>query len=220
MSKTTELRASNLKDEESSPLSILIADDHRLLVEAVASILDKSGMIVSTAFSLQETLDKLNMTPKPDITLLDVVMPGMVGLESVKAVVEAAKPQRVILFSSTTNSNLINAALDENVLGVIPKSLPLRSLVSVLNLVASGQVFLPSEIARQALEKPSRSAALTAPELFVLQLTAEGKINKEIAHSMNVNEATVKMHMRSLCHKIGARNRAHAVSVGRELGLI
>lgn len=99
--------------------------------------------------------------------------------------------------------------------------LPLQSLNSVIQLIMSGQVFVPTGATQTTMEKSgSDGADLSEKELFVLRLAADGLTNKEIARDMDASEVTVKMHMRAICKKLGARNRAHAAMISRERALI
>ncbi|SPF80054.1 response regulator [Pseudoprimorskyibacter insulae] len=202
-------------------LNILIADDHRLLGEAVANLLRAgAGFYVKTAETYDETVKAINSDTVFDIVLLDLKMPGMVGLDSVKAIVERSSPARVVLFTGQIDRHFLNSALDIGVRGLIPKTMPLQSLTSVIQLINSGQVFVPMQELNAAGESSAGTdAKLSEKELFVLRLAADGMTNKEIARDMGATEVTVKMHMRSICKKLGARNRAHAAIISRELAL-
>jgi two-component system nitrate/nitrite response regulator NarP len=202
-------------------LNILIADDHRLLGEAVANLLRAgAGYSVKTAETYEETVKAINNSDGFDIVLLDLKMPGMVGLDSVKSVVERAAPARVVLFTGQIDRHFLNSALDLGVRGLIPKTMPLQSLTSVIQLINSGQVFVPMQELNAAGENTAGTdAKLSEKEMFVLRLAADVMTNKEIARDMGATEVTVKMHMRSICKKLGARNRAHAAIISRELAL-
>ena len=202
-------------------LNILIADDHRLLGEAVANLLRAgAGYSVKTAETYEETVKAINNSDGFDIVLLDLKMPGMVGLDSVKSVVERAAPARVVLFTGQIDRHFLNSALDLGVRGLIPKTMPLQSPTSVIQLINSGQVFVPMQELNAAGENTAGTdAKLSEKEMFVLRLAADGMTNKEIARDMGATEVTVKMHMRSICKKLGARNRAHAAIISRELAL-
>jgi two-component system, NarL family, nitrate/nitrite response regulator NarL len=198
---------------------VLIGDDHRLLGEAVANLLKSSaGYVVATAETYDATVAALTAAPY-DVVLLDLKMPGMNGLASVKQVVEKAAPARVVLFTGQVDRHFLNSALEFGVRGLIPKTMPLQSLLSVIQLIASGQVFVPM----QDTENRSQGAGdtpLSEKEHFVLSRAAEGLTNKEIARDMAISEVSVKMHMRAICRKLDARNRAHAVMISRERALL
>ena len=145
----------------------------------------------------------------------------MLGLKSVKEVIAAAAPTKVVLLSGNADTTLVRAAVDEGGLGLIPKTLSLKALVSVVEFVLSGQVFVPAEdtIGRKAAESPG-IANLGEREVSILRFTADGRTNKEIASALGLTEVTIKMHMRAICRKLNARNRAHAVTISNEYGLL
>ena len=202
-------------------LNILIADDHRLLGEAVANLLRAgAGYSVKTAETYEETVKAINNSDGFDIVLLDLKMPGMVGLDSVKSVVERAAPARVVLFTGQIDRHFLNSALDLGVRGLIPKTMPLQSLTSVIQLINSGQVFVPMQELNAAGENTAGTdAKLSEKEMFVLRLAADGMTNKEIARDLNIAEPTVKLHMKSLYRKMKVSNRTQAALVARDKGL-
>lgn len=199
---------------------ILLADDHKLLVDAVSVVLEKSGYHVSAANDFHEATQALNDGCRPDLVLLDLNMPGMTGIASVASVVKGAGAGHVALFSGRVEDGFLRAALELGVRGSIPKTLPLRSLVSVIELIRSGQVYVPATSILSRAESDGTETDLSATERSVLRMAAEGKKNKEIAYAMQLGEARVKMHLRNICRKIGARNRAHAAVIAREIGTL
>lgn len=200
---------------------ILLADDHNLLAEAVSSMLNaQEGFEARTTDSLQGVFSVLADDPDIDIVLLDLKMPGMVGLDSVKAVVERAANAKVVLFTGMVDRHFLHSALDLGCKGLIPKTMPLQSLNSVIGLIMSGQVFVPMEVNNGSSDGNTEDHGLSDKEMFVLRLAADGLTNKEIARDMDASEVTVKMHMRSICKKLNARNRAHAAMISRERAII
>ena len=209
----------NSAQSSDNGLNVLIGDDHRLLGEAVANLLRSSaGYTVATAESYDTTMSALSGGGF-DVVLLDLKMPGMNGLSSVKQVVDKAAPARVVLFTGQVDRHFLNSALEFGVRGLIPKTMPLQSLLSVIQLIASGQVFVPMQ---ETESRPSGGGdtPLSEKEHFVLSRAAEGLTNKEIARDMAISEVSVKMHMRAICRKLEARNRAHAVMISRERALL
>ena len=197
-------------------IRVIIADDHVLLGQAVAATLrseDKYDVTVVT--SLSQLLDRLKEA-QFDIVMLDLKMPGMVGLPSVRQVCEAVGEGNVVLFTGQVDRRFVEDCLEIGVTGHIPKDLPLRSLDSALQLIHSGQTFLPVATGTEA----KVTAALNDRELHILRLAADGMTNKEIARDIAVSEVSIKMHMRTICRKLGARNRAHAAIIGREHQMI
>lgn len=201
--------------------SILLADDHVLLADAIASALDGTGNFTTTITNdLPHTLRELATGRQYDLVMLDLKMPGMMGLRSVKDVIAAAKPANVVLLSGNADRALVDAAVDEGARGLIPKILPFEALISVVNLINSGQVFIPAEGWPIDASENGQTSDLSVAELSILRMASEGLTNKEIALSIGATEVNIKMHMRSICRKIAARNRAHAVTIGLSRGLI
>jgi two-component system nitrate/nitrite response regulator NarP len=203
-------------------LKILLADDHNLLAEAVGNMLNAlPDYEAFTTDSLDGALSVLGAQDDIDLVLLDLKMPGMVGLASVKTVIDKAGDGKVALFTGMVDRHFLNSALELGCSGLIPKTMPLQSLNSVIQLIMSGQVFVPTGATQATMEKSGGDGAdLSEKELFVLRLAADGLTNKEIARDMDASEVTVKMHMRAICKKLGARNRAHAAMIIRERALI
>jgi two-component system nitrate/nitrite response regulator NarL len=200
-----------------SSINVLIADDHKLVAEAVKVNLQANGnLVVSTCYDLSSLMKLLGAT-QYDIVLLDLRMPGMMGLESIAKVIAMAGDGYVVLFTGQIDQHLLVKALKLGVRGLIHKALPLQSLGSIIELINSGQVFVPvdAHIANQTTDSQAKNP-LNGKELHTLRLAAEGLTNKGIAREMDVTEVTIKMHMRSICKKLGARNRAHAAIIGKE----
>lgn len=200
---------------------ILIADDHNLLSEAIASMLGlQPDYETQTTDSFQGVLNKLAEQEDFAVILLDLKMPGMVGLDSVRAVVKKAGEAKVVLFTGMVDQHMLRSALELGVRGLIPKTMPLQSLNSVIQVILSGQIFVPMDMTQATVPSSGTGQDLSNRELFVLRRAADGLTNKEIARDMDATEETVKMHMRSICKKLGARNRAHAAMISRERTLI
>lgn len=203
--------------------SILIADDHLLLGEAIASALSSKPREFKTsiATTLKETLDALASGDQFDLVLLDIKMPGMIGLKSVENVIAAAHPSRVVLISGNADRSFVEAAVKRGARGLIPKTLPLRSLASAIDFVLSGQIFMPVEgyggAGNTAHDGPT---SLSDREINIVKLLSDGKTNKEVANEFGDTETNVKMFMRAICRKLKARNRAHVVMIAKERNLI
>ncbi len=207
--------------DNENTLKIAIADDHKLLADAVSSMLGgERGFETSCCYDL-ESLLKLLERGKFDVILLDLKMPGMSGLDSVAQVVRAARDGYVVLFTGQVDRHVLDKALELGVRGLIAKTMPLRSLGSIIELISSGQIFVPvgADFPGSTTDLENNHG-LNDKELYVLRLAADGMTNKEIAREMGATEVIVKMHMRSICRKLGARNRAHAAIISRERSLL
>ena len=207
--------------DNENALKIAIADDHKLLADAVSSMLGgERGFETSCCYDL-ESLLKLLERGKFDVILLDLKMPGMSGLDSVAQVVRAARDGYVVLFTGQVDRHVLDKALELGVRGLIAKTMPLRSLGSIIELISSGQIFVPvgADFPGSTTDLKNNHG-LNDKELYVLRLAADGMTNKEIAREMGATEVIIKMHMRSICRKLGARNRAHAAIISRERSLL
>ena len=208
--------------ENESDVAVLIADDHKMIAEALKSTLTaEEGFSVVLVESLTEALDSLRNRPDGfDLVLLDVSMPGMQGLRSVKHVVEAAVNGAVVVFSGTAEPDFVWQAIELGAKGYISKDQPLRSLPSTLRLIADGHEFVPLSLTRQKLETNSTTSVISEQDRLILKSVAQGKTNKEIAIELDQTEIAVKMKMRAICSRLNARNRAHAVIIATQNGAI
>lgn len=207
-------------------MRVLLADDHALVREAISTFLiDREGFDVLHASSLSEVLEILPRTEDVDVIMLDLVMPGMDGMASVQRLLSVCGPSRLVIFSGTANHSFVAHAIEAGVRGFIPKTMSLRSISSALRMVRDGEVFVPSAMFTDTYSIGAKAPQREGPsfnkaEAQVLKLAADGKTNKEIAWALQTTEVLVKMHMRSLCKKLDARNRTHASMRARELGLL
>jgi two-component system nitrate/nitrite response regulator NarP len=203
-------------------VSVLIADDHDLVREALVMALNADQSLeVTSVGALEEVKLHLSKNGPTDVVLLDLVMPGMKGLPSVKEVVTLNGDGAVALFSGNVASGQVQEVLKLGCMGVIPKTLPLRSLANAIKLVADGEVFVPVSLAlTKGGSGESNKSLLTSREQSVLEYVSQGLTNKEIAWRLSVSEVTVKANMRTICSKLDAKNRASAVIKARNLGFI
>ncbi|EDM31253.1 two component transcriptional regulator, LuxR [Roseovarius sp. TM1035] len=208
-----------MNNQEEPTLSILVVDDHKLVSEAVANFLSSSSDFnVALCNSFQEAESFIKENGPIDVVLLDLVMPDMKGMDSIASIIKLNEPGAVVLFSGTANPHDLNAALELGCMGLIPKSLPLKSLESAIRLVSTGEVFV-----RASQNEPSAKGStesFTERDLLVLSKIAEGKTNKEIAWMIQVSEVSVKSYVRKICMILGATNRASAAVRAKQLGII
>ncbi len=207
--------------------SIVIADDHNLVRDAVAETLVAEGGFTATCVGdLPSALVALQGAEPVDLLLLDVFMPGMAGIGSIQQLLAKHPDLKVVLFSGSVSSEFVFQTLQAGVKGYVPKTLPLRSLTSALRLVLSGQVFLPMSLLSEADgaagfdQRGDSQKLLTPKEVNILKLVSDGKTNKEIAWALGASEVTVKMYLRTVFNKLGASNRTHAVMLAKAKTLL
>ncbi|AJE48640.1 response regulator transcription factor [Celeribacter indicus] len=149
-------------------------------------------------------------------------MDGLSGLGKAR---EAAGDIPVVLMSGVASVEIAEQALESGAAGFVPKTLGVRAIVSAINLMVSGEQFAPvrwlREAQAEAMAAPSDpEVVLTSREMQVLVGLGEGKSNKEIARDLDLQEVTIKLHVKSLFRKLDARNRTHAALLGKERGLV
>lgn len=198
---------------------LLIADDHDLVRETIADYLrQQAGFDVDTARSLDQALELEAKNANYDIVFLDYSMPGMDGLSGL-AKMRAQSAVPVAILSGTAPTDVAQRAVWMGAAGFVPKTLSPSNMVGAIAAMTTGQIYLPDSIApsRPLSASPVR---LTPRETDVLRGLIDGKSNKEIARDLDIQEVTVKLHVKTLSRKLNARNRTHAAMVARDLGLI
>lgn len=203
-----------------SRYDLVIVDGSLLVAEAIQCALHLSRRFnVTIASDLKELLA---IGGKPDVIMLDIQLPGIVGAQSVSSVLNRYKASNVVLFSASADTSFIKSAINMGAKGFISKSMPLSSLTSALELVATGQPFIPPDILLDSTKREfdAKSAGLSKVEYNVLIGIAAGKRNKEIALEFDVNETAIKMHVRSIFSKLGVQNRTSAVLAGQRLSIL
>ncbi len=200
-------------------MHILVADDHDLVREMVSAYLQGEGLgPVVAAGDLAEVLRQLRAMGPFDLVLLDYDMPGMEGLTGLRQVIEANGGKPVALISGAVTPEVAEMALEMGAAGFVPKTMGARSLVAAVRLMAAGENFAPLSLIRRT--KSSVEALLSPRERDVLAGVVAGKSNKEIARDLDLQEVTVKLHVKTMSRKLGARNRTHAAMIARDQKLV
>ncbi len=202
-------------------MRILLADDHDLIRETIAGFLAAVGFdAVSLAATLDEALGCIKESGPYDLVLLDYRMPGMNGLEGLERAIAANAPKRVAVLSGSTSRVVAEAAVRAGAIGFMPKTLGSRNMVSAIRLMIAGNTFLPLGVFPEEPQEGPDGFQLSRREADVLRGICEGKSNKEIARDHDLQEVTVKLHVKTLGRKLGARNRTHAAMIARDYRLI
>jgi len=210
-------------------MRVLIADDHDLVRDSIKSFIERVApdITVLDCGSLDEALSLIERQAAFDVIVLDLRMPGMNGFDGLKKVQELRPQTPVVVMSGSTDSRTAHEVLDHGARGFFPKTMTGKVLVSALRLVMAGEIFIPSAYVagtatadRLAMESSSAGGpAFTRREQEVLGHLLRGRSNKEIALSLGLEEVTVKLHVRGVCRKLGARNRTEAVAIAHQRGL-
>lgn len=197
---------------------LLLADDHDLVRETIAAYLrQQGGFEVAVAATLDEALASAQADGPYDLVLLDYTMPGMDALGGWARMREAVNCP-VAIISGTAPPDVARRALRSGAAGFVPKTLDPMSLVTAVRHMLMGETYMPLEFLSE-VSQPAERVVLTPREKDVLRGVAEGKSNKEIARDLTIQEVTVKLHVKTLSRKLGARNRTHAAMLGRDMGL-
>lgn len=203
-------------------MRILLADDHELVRETIAAFLEKEdGFVVVQSNDLPE-VEKALMTHDPfDLVLLDYEMPGMNGLSGLQKIMDAVRPRPVALISGSASKAVAEEALEMGAAGFLPKTVAAKSLVNAIRFMAMGEKYAPIDFMTQEEEEAEHplKELLTPRELQVLSCLTRGLANKEIAREIDLQEVTIKLHVKTLCRKLDAKNRTHAAMIAKEAGL-
>ncbi|HSX56834.1 MAG TPA: response regulator transcription factor [Sphingomonas sp.] len=209
-----------MTDKNPSPVRILVVDDHPLLREGVASILeDRSDMIViGEASDGAEAVTRFAEL-RPDVTLMDLQMPGMNGVEAILAIRAQFPDARILVLTTYAGDVQAVRALKAGATGYLLKSSLRTEMLDAIHNVHRGRRHVHGDVAAEiALHVTDDN--LSEREAAVLRLVAVGKANKEIAHQMSLSEETVKAHLKNIFAKLDVADRTHAVTVAARRGII
>lgn len=208
---------------------IVLADDHALVRDALSEYLSHTGNFHVDSFeNLPDALSALRSETHYEIALIDLVMPGMDGIGTLESYIADFPDVKFVIISGSTSIALMRRAISIGAMGFIPKTISMKSIPSILRMIIDGERFLPYNSSRidqnsinpKSYVKNSSEHVLLPIETQIIGLVAEGRTNKEIGWSVGITEILVKMHMRNLCKKLDAKNRAHAVMAARQLGIL
>ena len=205
---------------ESKSIRILAVDDHALLREGIAALIaDQPDMtIVAEASNGREAIQRFR-AHLPDITLIDLQMPEMNGIDAMMAVRSEFPEARFIVLTTYSGDVHVSRALKAGARAFLLKSLLRKELLDTIRAVHAGQKRIPSDVAAQLADHIADDL-LTVREIEVLDLIAAGNANKLIADQLSITEETVKGHVKNILSKLGANDRTHAVTIGLKRGII
>jgi DNA-binding NarL/FixJ family response regulator len=206
--------------DTSPAIRVLTVDDHQLLLEGIAAVLSgqEDMTLVGQASSGREALE-LFRQQRPDVTLMDLRMPDMSGIEAITAIRAEFPNARIIVLTTYSGDAQAAAALKAGAAGFLLKNLVRKELIETIRIVHSGKRRVPPEIATEIAEHVADDA-LTGREIEVLRGVASGKSNKLIAAELAISEGTVKTHMKSILPKLAASDRTHAVMIALKRGIL
>jgi DNA-binding NarL/FixJ family response regulator len=199
---------------------VLAVDDHPLLREGIAALIgsEEDMELVGEASNGREALD-LFRKYQPDITLMDLRMPEMNGIDAIGAIRGEFLDARIIVLTSHPGDVQVSRALKAGARGYLLKGMLRKELPETIRAVYAGHKRLSSEAAAEIAEH-AIDDALTPREIDVLRLVAAGNANKEIGTQLSLTEVTVKTHVKNILAKLGANDRTHAVTIALKRGII
>jgi DNA-binding NarL/FixJ family response regulator len=201
-------------------IRVLSVDDHPLLREGIAALVnaERDMKLVAEATNGQEAIEKFRSS-RPDVTLMDLQMPALNGIEAIIGIRSEFPNARVIVLTTYAGDVQVVRALKAGARGYILKAHVRRELLDTIRAVHAGEKRIPPEVAAE-LAAHCAEDDLTSREMDVLRLIAVGNANKEIAGQLSIGEETVKGHVSKILAKLGANDRTHAVTIGLKRGII
>lgn len=201
-------------------IRILTVDDHPLLRKGIAALVNAEPdlKLVAEASNGKEAIDAFR-SHRPDVTLMDLQMPEMDGLEAIDVIRREFQEARIIVLTTYSGDTQVLRALKAGARAYILKGHVHKELLDTIRAVHAGQKRIPAEIAAE-LADHATDDPLTDREIGVVRLIAAGNSNKLIADHLSIGEATVKSHVTNILSKLGANDRAHAVTIALKRGII
>jgi two-component system NarL family response regulator len=201
-------------------LKIMLVDDHYLVRMGLASIIAlEPDMTVCAEASTGEQARALFRTHRPDVTLMDLRLPGMNGSDTVQAIRMEFPDARIVMISTYVCDEEIYGALHAGAMAYLVKSVQREELTRAIRKAAAGQRHIPPDVAARLADRVTRSQ-LSMRELEVLRLLVVGRRNREIAGALDITEGTVKLHVSSILGKLGASDRTEAVTRALQKGIV
>ncbi len=203
-------------------MKILLADDHELVRDTIRAFLEREPDIsVAVAADFGAAAERITREGPFDLVILDYTMPGMNGLEGLARAKTLNFGSPVAIISGTATRSIADEALAAGAAGFLPKTIAAKSLIHAIRFMAAGEQYAPISFMTEREEEVVHplAAKLTKREMEVLAGLVDGRSNKEIARGLDLQEVTVKLHVKTLCRKLEARNRTNAAMIAKEAGL-
>jgi len=203
-----------------SPIRVLTADDHALIREGIAALVgnQKDMELVGEASNGREAIEQFRLH-RPDVTLMDLQMPEMNGIDALIAIRGEFPGARIIMLTTYAGDVLCKRAMQAGAQAYILKGNVRKDLVDTIRAVRAGKKFIHAEVAAE-LASHAADDALSEREIEVLSLIAAGNSNKLVADQLAISEDTVKGHVKSILSKLGVNDRTHAVTAALKRGII
>jgi DNA-binding NarL/FixJ family response regulator len=201
-------------------IRILAVDDHPLLRKGIAALVNAEldMKLVAEASNVEEAVESFRLY-RPDVTLMDIQLPGLNGIEATNRILSEFPDSRIIVLTTYTGDAQVLRALRAGARAYILKGHVHRELLETIRTVHAGRKRIPPDIATELAEYATEDE-LSSREIEVLRLIASGNSNKRIADQLFIGESTVKSHVTNILSKLSANDRAHAVTIGLKRGLI
>ena len=201
-------------------IRILTVDDHPLLRRGIAALVNGEPdlKLIAEASNGEEAIDAFR-SHRPDVTIMDLQMPGIDGIGAIGRIRDEFPNARIIVLTTYTGDTQVLRALRAGARAYILKGHVHKELLETIRAVHAGQKRIPPDIAAELAEH-AMDDELTEREIDVLKLVAAGNANKHIADQLSIGEATVKSHVSNILSKLGANDRSHAVTIGLMRGII
>src|SRR5215813_12869261 len=201
-------------------IKILTVDDHPILREGIAAIIrgEKDMLVVGEASNGREAIEMFR-SKRPDVTLMDLQMPDLNGIDAIATIRQQYPQARIIVLTTYEGDVLARRALKAGATGYILKDMIRTELLEAIRAVQLGRKYIPPKIAAELAEHYAEDD-LSEREIEVLREVARGTSNKIIAAHLSISEATVKAHMQKIMVKLGASDRTHAVNIAMTRGFL
>lgn len=204
----------------SNPIRVLIADDHPIVREGIASLVsDQADMVVVAEAADGQSAVELFHQHQPDVALIDLRMPKLSGCDAIALIRQASPKARIIILTTYDGDEDIYRGLQAGAMAYLLKDVPRQELMSAIRTVHAGRKHFPTLVGEKLVQRMD-GQEISEREREVLRLMATGRSNREISKVLGISESTVKSHVNNILHKLGVDDRTHAVVTALKRGII